>query len=280
MAAWYWMGRIVALFAITGALTGVWAVVPWLAVQVARYHAWVSGELAFLRSELKPSSILWGQLGAVVASLGLAAAGEHWFALFPVAVLFGVPILLSRERGQRVTRIDQQVEGWLNALGNALHSTPSLGDAMLSSCSVISLPLLSEVELILKEVELGMPLDGALEVGAARVKSSTFHAAVAVLRTARRTGGNLPRALATAAISLREMARLEGVVRSKTAEGKAQSFVIGGIPVPLYLGVRMMDPLFFRPLETTFTGHLVFAAAVVLWLAAVLAARKILLVDI
>ncbi|MDX2051716.1 MAG: type II secretion system F family protein [Polyangiaceae bacterium] len=280
MPIWFWLGRVVGALGVLAIGGAIWVLVPALSRQLARYRQWLDGELAFLRSDKTSLSIILGQCGALVLALVLAAMHQYWYALLPLAGLMSVPLVMSGERQKRVNRIDQQVEGWLNALGNALHSTPSLGDAMASACAVISEPLLSEVELILKEVQLGMPFDGALECGAERVKSSTFRAAVAVLRTARRTGGNLPRALSTAASSLREMARLEGVVRTKTAEGKAQAFVIGAIPIPLYLGVRMMDPLFFRPLETTLTGHLVFAVAVVLWLAAIVAARKILLVDL
>ncbi len=64
-----------------------------------------------------------------------------------------------------------------------------------------------------------------------------------------------------AAAALRELARLEGVVRTKTAEGKAQAFVIGLLPAPLVLGVHAMDPKFFAPLAQSFLGNLVVAGA-------------------
>jgi tight adherence protein B len=86
--------------------------------------------------------------------------------------------------------------------------------------------------------------------------------------------------LDSSAASLREFARLEGVVRTKTAEGKAQVFVIGVIPLPMVLGINALDSHFFEPLFGSFIGQLVISVALLLWLAAVLLARKILDVDI
>lgn len=133
---------------------------------------------------------------------------------------------------------------------------------------------------MVKEYELGTALDRALEQFAQRLNSRTLSGAVLALQVARNSGGNLPETLENAAAALREMARLEGVVRTKTAEGKAQSFVIGAIPVPMVLGINYMDQHFFDPLLVSFTGHLVIGAAVVCWISAILLTMKILAVDI
>ncbi|HEY5961761.1 MAG TPA: type II secretion system F family protein, partial [Polyangiaceae bacterium] len=113
-----------------------------------------------------------------------------------------------------------------------------------------------------------------------RVGSKTLFGAVMALQIARNSGGNLPETLENAASALREMARLEGVVRTKTAEGKAQAFVIGGIPIPMVVGIHLMDEHYFEPIVKTFTGHLVIGAALLLWIFAILLSLKILAVDI
>jgi tight adherence protein B len=112
------------------------------------------------------------------------------------------------------------------------------------------------------------------------VHSPVVTAAIATLRVARNTGGNLNRALERAAASLRELARLAGVVRTKTAEGRAQTLVIAGIPVPLVWGLQRMDPDFLTPVWSTPTGHVVLAGAIALWAVAVLLARAIIEVDV
>ncbi len=137
-----------------------------------------------------------------------------------------------------------------------------------------------ELDVLLKECDLGTPLDEALDNLARRVGAKTVSGAVLALKVSRRSGGNLTEMLEHTAGALRELVRLEGVVRTKTAEGKAQAFVIGFVPVPMVIGAEFMDPGFFRPLETTFIGSAVAAAAMVLWILAVATARGILAVDV
>jgi tight adherence protein B len=86
--------------------------------------------------------------------------------------------------------------------------------------------------------------------------------------------------LRKAAASLREMARLEGVLRTKTAEGKAQALVISLLPGVLYGGLRLSDEDFFLPLETTASGHVLLGVAAVFWVAAGLLSYKILSVKL
>jgi tight adherence protein B len=180
----------------------------------------------------------------------------------------------------RVSRITTQIEPWLNAISNALEASPSLGEAIESSLPLIQSPMSVEVDILIKETELGTPLDQALSRFAERVPSATLAGAVLALRVARRSGGDLPAMLESAAASLREMSRLEGVVRTKTAEGRAQTFVIGALPIPMVLLIHFIDPGFFDPLAHALTGQLIVAGAVVLWILAIASARKILDVDI
>jgi len=146
--------------------------------------------------------------------------------------------------------------------------------------SLLPAPMSEEVDLMVKEYELGTALDRALEQFAQRFCSRTLSGAVLALQVARNSGGNLPETLENAAAALRELARLEGVVRTKTAEGKAQAFVIGAIPVPMVVGIYYLDNHFFDSLYASFTGQLVIGAAALLWIGAVLLSMKILAVDI
>jgi tight adherence protein B len=104
--------------------------------------------------------------------------------------------------------------------------------------------------------------------------------ALSMLQIASSTGGDFVRTLETSAAALREMARLEGVVRTKTAEGRAQAVVIGLIPIPMLWTIQSLTPDLLVPLWTTDMGHIVLAIALTLWASALLAARWIVHVDI
>jgi tight adherence protein B len=236
-------------------------------------------DLSFLRASFSTTSLL-----IVSAALLLVGALLCLFQAWIGLLLLGgalLPFFLSGPlRRKRVARLESQIEGWLSALARALESSPSLGEALEVSASVCDAPLSEELEVVINELRLGRPLDVALRAWSKRVESRTLSLALTTLLVGRQTGGRLPQVLKTAAASLREMERLDGVVRTKTAEGKAQTWVISAIPGPLIVAVHFSNPDYFRPFETTMAGHLLAALAAVLWLCAAFSARKILAVQI
>jgi tight adherence protein B len=248
---------------------------------IARYSDWLERKLRFLRLWFPASRILHSQIILSVVCIGCALATASAIALLLLPIIAFAPrFYLEGMVAKRVARIEELIEAWLNAIANALKASPSLGEAIASSSSLVVAPMSEEIDLLVKEYELGTSLDKALAQFAERIDSRTLSGAVLALQVARNSGGNLPETLENAATALRELARLEGVVRTKTAEGKAQAFVIGAIPIPMVLGLHSMDNHFFDPLVETFAGRLVVAGAVGLWLCAILMTRKILAVDI
>jgi tight adherence protein B len=165
-------------------------------------------------------------------------------------------------------------------LTSALRTAPALGDAIGSTLSLVRGPLRAELSLVLRQFQMGVPLDEALLDSARRVGSIPLSAVVATLRVARRTGGNLNTTLERNAHTLREMARLEALVRAKTASGRAQSNAISLVPVILIAGLNHLDPAYLAPVHATTEGHLLAVLACLMWVAAVFWARKIVAVDL
>jgi tight adherence protein B len=250
-------------------------------VAIRRYRTRLDKRLKFLRVRCPASRVIAGQfLGGIVCVAASMLRNSALPLLFLPAIMLGPKVQIERFVARRVTAVEEQIEPWLNAVANALKANPSLGEAIASSASLLPVPISEEIDLLVKEYELGTSLDRALEQFAQRIGSKTLTGAVLALQVARNSGGNLPETLENAAAALRELARLEGVVRTKTAEGKAQAFVIGMIPIPMVVGIHLMDARFFEPLVATFTGHLVIGAAIVVWALAIVLASKILAVDV
>jgi len=128
---------------------------------------------------------------------------------------------------------------------------------------------------VIKELQLGSPVDQALIAMGNRAKSRTVSSALAVILVGRQTGGDLPAILEESSATLREMIRLEGVVKSKTADARWQSYVLGLMPFVITGGVQYMAPHYFEPLLESGTGYAIVGTAIVLWVVALIAARKI-----
>jgi tight adherence protein B len=256
---------------------------PQSAIRIAarRYQERLQSDLRFLQASIISRNIVLAQVAlAAIILLSIFISREWLFSPALLVVVIGPGIWLQTQRQKRIARVEEQLDSWLLTLANALKATASLGEAITSSAAMMHPPISQEIDLLIKEYKLGTPLDQAMRSMAERIGSRTVASGLLTLRIARNTGGDLPKTLETAAASLREMARLEGVVRTKTAEGKAQTVVIAAIPIPLFGLIHWIDPNLLRPLATTFTGHVIVAIAVALWLAAILVAYKVLQVDI
>lgn len=246
-----------------------------------RYADRLDAEARFLFLETTGQRIARVQLLVLVALTTAALALEDitLAALIPLAAI-APGIYLRNEHEKRVMRVEKQLDSWLLILANALKATPSLGEALGASAKIVRAPLGQELDLLLKETQLGTPLDQAVIHMSNRIGSRSVSGALATLLVGRQTGGELPRILEESAATLREMSRLEGVVRTKTAEGKSQAYVLGVIPFLLIAAIQMIDPNWLRPLTETSIGYVVIAVATALWIAAIFAARKILTVDL
>lgn len=244
-----------------------------------RYRSFLHIELGFVRADWTVERVI-GVQALLFLCLLVYSLRDLWSLLVLPVVALCPMILLRIARKKRVEGIEKQMEGWLGALSRALEAAPSLGDALEATILSSGSPLREELELVVQEMRLGLPLDRALEAWEYRVRNATHSLALATLRIGRQTGGSLPHVLKEAAATIREMERLHGVVRTKTAEGRAQSWVIGGLPVLVYLGLDNWKPNHFDPLKNTPVGNALVALAVVLWLAALFAIKKILAVRI
>lgn len=199
-------------------------------------------------------------------------------------VLIGVGIVptfyIENLRKQRVEAIEKQLDGFILALANALKAIPSVGAAFGSVVPILQSPIKDEVDLATKEMKVGSTLDQALLHMAARIGSRQVDSALSALLIGRQIGGNLGKVLESTAASIREMARLDGVVRTKTAEGKMQLWVIAIMPLALIVMLSVTQPGFFDPLTKSASGYLTIMFAVACWIGALVWARKILAVDI
>jgi tight adherence protein B len=276
------LGSVLAAFGASYAVTALVSAASGPVVDAFhKYRRDLDWDLRFIRHPLTATQVIALQGAGTAVLFGIGAGLGKWLALTALPVVWFTPRgLLQRSRLNRITAIDAQVDTWLVILANALRATPSLGEAIESSSKLVPAPLSQELDLALNEYHLGAPLDVALKTMSGRLKSRTMNVALGTLRIARNTGGNLPETLEISAAALREIARLEGVVRTKTAEGKAQAVVIAIIPFPLVGLLNAINPALLAPLWTTFTGYTVVAGASGLWLIAIMWTRKILNVDI
>lgn len=235
--------------------------------------------LLFLPGSGKKIFIVQLIVAAVLVAAALLVRFPYFLLALPLVALG--PIVHLRERRHRyVKELESQTDGFILGLANALKTVPSPGAALEASVNVLPQPMRQEIERMLKEIRVGSTLEQALVNMSSRLKSTEIDAALSSLLIGLQVGGNLPQVLEGTASTIREMARLRGVVRTKTADSRIQLWVLAFFPFAICYGFVWLDPEYFKPLETTFIGNLIAAITAVMWLASLITARKVLKVDL
>jgi tight adherence protein B len=246
-----------------------------------RYVADLERRLRLLLREERPEHIVWAQALALAVVIALVLVTHRWIllALLP-AVALAPRLVLERMRRTRVARIEQKLDGFVVALANALRASPSAGRALAMIQPVTPPPLDREIDLLLREMRVGSTLEQALANLSARVRSFQLDAAMSALLIGRQTGGNVPAILDGAAQTLREISRLQGVLRSKTAEGRAQASVLAVAPGVLVFAFDFASPGYFRPLTESLVGASIMMLAIGMWTVSVIMTRRIMAVEL
>jgi tight adherence protein B len=234
--------------------------------------------LLFLRGS-GPRIVLLQATSALLAVLAGIWIDPLCYALVLLCAL-GPHLHLSRKRAQHIRKLEGQMDTLMVAFANSLKTVPSPAAALAQIVVVLPDPMRLEIDRLLREMRIGGTLEQGLLNMSARLKSPDLDSALSAVLIGVQVGGNLASVLESTGATLREMSRLEGVVRTKTSEGRAQLWVLGIFPFAICVALKLVDADYFTPLQTTTIGGIVSTVAVLLWLTSLVMARKIMQVDI
>ncbi|MGO8998177.1 MAG: type II secretion system F family protein [Polyangiaceae bacterium] len=248
----------------------------------SKYTNYLDKTLRLLFLEGSSKKIVQWQ-GALIGGVLTIEVGfvevPYWYFIVP-AIAIGPVLWLSQERKKRIEKLELQVDGFILALANSMKTVPGPAAALQACVPILQNPTRQEIERVVKEMRVGNTLEQALVNMSSRIGSRTMDSALSSVLIGLQVGGNLPVVLETTAATIREMNRLEGVVRTKTGEGKAQLWVLAIFPFAICGAFNAVQPGYFDPLQKTFVGYIVITIALTFWIGSLLVARKVLTVDI
>ena len=195
-----------------------------------------------------------------------------------LVVLLGTvgPFLyLAVMASRRQAKFDEQLPSTLQLVAGALQAGHSLQQAVDTVVHEAADPIAAEFQRVLTEARLGRPLEEAFEAMARRTKSLDFEWTVMAIRLQRQVGGNLAEVLSTVSQTIRDRYTLKRQIRALSAEGRLSSVILSVLPVLLFAGLLLLNPVFLRPLYTTPAGLMLMAGAAVLMILGVFWLKKI-----
>jgi tight adherence protein B len=247
------------------------------------YEKWANDELRSLYSPLRAKDFAIRHAAVICA--GLLTGGVimgSWVYGIILAAFFGyVPVLwMERQKSQRRKALNEQLDATLQSMANTILVTQNLEDAFATIAQHFDPPISQEADIVVKQVRLGTPMDEALRDFSARCHSRNVDAIVTALTVGRQTGGELPKVLETTASVLRETMRVEGVMESKTSEGKAQVWVMGMLPFVFGGALQVIDPEWMQPLFKDPIGWAILLVVCALEAVGIALVRKFTRIDV
>ena len=208
--------------------------------------------------------------------------------LIPLWPLLGVSALIPFVPGlrrwfhkrHRTHAIYVQMDGMLANLANAIPVSGNLRNAIEDVMEGEPEPMRSELAQVLHEIRLGKTEDDALRNLANRSDQPLFKTAVTAIIVGKTSGGSLEKILSGTSASIRELKRLDGVLKTKTSEARMQAWVIGLVPFVLCGALQVVNPEWLMPIWTTPFGNILLAGAALMEITAILLIRKILAVEL
>lgn len=189
-------------------------------------------------------------------------------------------VLLSWLKARRLARFNVQLVDALVTMSNSLKAGFSIAQSIEAVVNNSQAPLSQEFAVFLHETRVGVPFDDALRNMVERVGSDDLVLVAMAIETARITGGNLTEVFDSIAGTIRERMRIEGRIRTLTAQGRLQGIVIGLMPIALGFMMIVIDPEMMMPFLRSKVGLIVIGAVIILETVGFLAIRKIVRIDV
>ncbi len=246
-----------------------------------------TGKLAddLQRADLKLKSSEW--------VLAVAGSGLALGAL--LSLRFGTPVMLlvgpaaawllsgaflkfrQRRRGRA---FNAQLGDTITLLSNALKAGYSFAQALASVSRNGSPPISEEFSRATREMALGISVDDALNHMVQRNQSEDFDLLVTAVQIQRVVGGNLAEILDTIAFTIRERVRIQGEIRTLTAQARVSGIIITLLPFGLAGFLEILSPSYFGPMLSENLGHILLGVGVFAIAIGAAAIQKIVKIEV
>ncbi|MBV9791441.1 MAG: type II secretion system F family protein [Chloroflexi bacterium] len=178
-----------------------------------------------------PFALFWLLTGYMISGLIFALVG------------FLIPEVWLRTRARkRVQEFVLQLPDTLALIIGGMRAGFSLQQSILNVSKEAPEPTATEFMRLGQELQLGIPLQEALDGMVRRIKSPDLEMIVSVFKIHGRVGGNLAMVLENVGSTIRERVRLRREVQVITAQQRYASYVLGALPFVLGMILMAINP--------------------------------------
>lgn len=233
--------------------------------------------------KLRTSEYFMIQSGTVLAlaAIGLLRFGVGLqFIVMAVGGFFLPGFYVKHRQRRRLKAFNGQLGDTLVLLSNALKAGYSFAQAIDTVAKNASSPMSDEFSRAVREMNLGVSVEEALDNMVRRIDSTDLDLMVTAVSIHRVVGGNLAEVLDNIAHTIRERIRIKGEISTLTAQARASGIIITFLPAALGALLYFVAPGYFKPMTEQVLGWVMLGFAVVLILIGNALIRKIVNIEV
>jgi len=235
---------------------------------------------------IKQAGIRTGVSMLLICSVGLAIMG--YIAAYLCISILAVQLLagcvfgylpfgaFSWKRTRRVTAFNAGLPDAIDMMGRAMRAGHSMAASINTIAEQSVEPVKSEFCEVYKQQNFGLPLRDALNQMLERMPSQDLKVLVTGILVQKETGGNLAEILDRTAAVIRERLRIQGEIRTHTAQGRMTGWILCSLPVVMLLMINFINPGYSDVLLNTHIGHLLICIGLGLLITGAVIIRSII----
>ncbi len=158
-------------------------------------------------------------------------------------------IIKSRQK-KRLSQFNDYLPEMISTIVNALRAGFSFFQALRSVMEEAPSPAKEELEIVLQEMQYGATVEESLNRMKERMPSNDLDLMIQAILIQRQVGGNLAVVLEKIVHTIRERIKIQGQIKTLTAQGKLSGMVIALLPVGLSGMLFLVNPSYILTLFT------------------------------
>jgi Flp pilus assembly protein TadB/Mg-chelatase subunit ChlD len=214
---------------------------------------------------VEPEMLVAGTFAVTALTFLLAyvGTGSPWWALFALVIPYVSREWVIRTLARRRNRFAEQLPDALQVIASALRSGHSFAGALAVVVESASEPMKSEMQRVVADEQLGVPIQNSLGVVAERMASRDIEQLALVAQLQREAGGDAAEVVDRVAETVRDRFDLKRLIQTLTMQGRMSRWIVSALPIVVVIAVALENPHYFHPLTSTTGGRIVlgFAAA-------------------